>query len=376
MTKENDRRNRAEQMASIIRQNLKRAITRQGVSQQEVARKAGMNPASFSQMLNGNKRLLFEDMYAVCDVLGLNIVDLMDATSLQNEMQQKVEALLKQADQLTDQANNLKQQAVTLQHTDALGNQVKGALVGVGSPRFLVSPFNPDSPVEGGIAGAAKGALAGFMPSVVPSGSSSLSKLSKHDGIGVSGRSQAHETLGTMTTIIMRTTEGDIKIDLFDDKTPETVANFLGLATGEKEWTDPFTGQPSHEPFYDGLTFHRIIKDFMIQGGCPLGTGTGGPGYNFDDEIVPGLTFDRPYLLAMTNAGLRRGMDGKVHGTNGSQFFITTVPTEWLNGHHTIFGEVADDESKAVVDKLDAVATDRSDAPLEPVGITSIEVVK
>ncbi|MBF9688411.1 peptidylprolyl isomerase [Bifidobacterium dentium] len=179
-----------------------------------------------------------------------------------------------------------------------------------------------------------------------------------------------------MTTIIMRTTEGDIKIDLFDDKTPETVANFLGLATGEKEWTNPFTGQPSHEPFYDGLTFHRIIKDFMIQGGCPLGTGTGGPGYNFDDEIVPGLTFDRPYLLAMANAGLRRGMDGKVHGTNGSQFFITTVPTEWLNGHHTIFGEVADDESKAVVDKLDAVATDRSDAPLEPVGITSIEVVK
>lgn len=189
-------------------------------------------------------------------------------------------------------------------------------------------------------------------------------------------RSQAHETLGTMTTVIMRTTEGDIKINLFDDKTPETVANFLGLATGEKEWADPFTGQPSHEPFYDGLTFHRIIKDFMIQGGCPLGTGTGGPGYNFDDEIVPGLTFDRPYLLAMANAGLRRGADGKIHGTNGSQFFITTVPTEWLNGHHTIFGEVADDESKAVVDKLDSVATDRSDAPLEPVGITSIEVLK
>ena len=140
-----------------------------------------------------------------------------------------------------------------------------------------------------------------------------------------------------MTTVIMRTTEGDIKINLFDDKTPETVANFLGLATGEKEWADPFTGQPSHKPFYDGLTFHRIIKDFMIQGGCPLGTGTGGP---------------------------------------GSQFFITTVPTEWLNGHHTIFGEVADDESKAVVDKLDSVATDRSDAPLEPVGITSIEVLK
>ena len=96
----------------------------------------------------------------------------------------------------------------------------------------------------------------------------------------------------------------------------------------------------------------------------------------FDDEIVPELTFDRPYLLAMANAGLRRGRDGKAHGTNGSQFFITTVPTPWLDGHHTIFGEVANDESKAVVDKLEAVPTDRSDAPLEPAGIMSIEVVK
>lgn len=218
MTQENDRRNRAEQMASIIRQNLKRAITRQGVSQQEVARKAGMNPASFSQMLNGNKRLLFEDMYAVCDVLGLNIADLMDATSLQNEMQQKVEALLKQANQLTDQANNLKQQAVTLQHADALGNQAKGALVGVGSPRFLVSPFNPDAPIEGGISGAAKGALAGFVPYGVPSGSGSPSSPSKHGGIGVSGRSQAHETLRNMTTIIMHTSDdnrGQLFLALF-----------------------------------------------------------------------------------------------------------------------------------------------------------------
>ena len=179
-----------------------------------------------------------------------------------------------------------------------------------------------------------------------------------------------------MTTIIMRTSEGDIKINLFDDETPETVANFLGLATGEKEWIDPMTGQPSHEPFYNGLTFHRIIKDFMIQGGCPLGNGTGGPGYDFDDEIVPDLKFDHPYLLAMANAGLRRGMAGKIHGTNGSQFFITPVPTPWLDGHHTIFGEVADDDSKAVVDKLEAVNTDRMDRPTEPVGIVSVEVLK
>ena len=174
----------------------------------------------------------------------------------------------------------------------------------------------------------------------------------------------------------IHTNYGDIVVNLFGNHAPLTVENFIGLADGSRQWKHPRTGEIMNTPLYKDVVFHRIIKDFMIQGGCPLGTGTGGPGYNFDDEIVPGLTFDRPYLLAMANAGLRRGMDGKIHGTNGSQFFITTVPTEWLNGHHTIFGEVADDESKAVVDKLDSVATDRSDAPLEPVGITSIEVLK
>ena len=329
-------------MEKVVAWNVKMLLTARRASQLALAEALGIKKAAMSRKINGYISWSLADVVKAARFLGTTPENLMDDTLMKK---------------MTDASS-------------------QDALVGAGSPRFLVSPFNPDAPVEGGISGVAKGALAGFVPSVVPSGSSSPFKPSKHDGIEVSGRSQAHETLGTMTTIIMRTTEGDIKIDLFDDKTPETVANFLGLATGEKEWTDPFTGQPSHEPFYDGLTFHRIIKDFMIQGGCPLGTGTGGPGYNFDDEIVPGLTFDRPYLLAMANAGLRRGMDGKVHGTNGSQFFITTVPTEWLNGHHTIFGEVADDESKAVVDKLDAVATDRSDAPLEPVGITSIEVVK
>lgn len=329
-------------MEKVVAWNVKMLLTARRASQLALAEALGIKKAAMSRKINGYISWSLADVVKAARFLGTTPENLMDDTLMKN---------------MTDAPS-------------------QGALIDAGSPRFLVSPFNPDVPVEGGISGAAKGALAGFVPSVVPSGSGSPASPSEHDGIGVSGRSQAHETLRAMTTIIMRTTEGDIKIDLFDDKTPETVANFLGLATGEKEWTDPFTGQPSHEPFYDGLTFHRIIKDFMIQGGCPLGTGTGGPGYNFDDEIVPGLTFDRPYLLAMANAGLRRGMDGKVHGTNGSQFFITTVPTEWLNGHHTIFGEVADDESKAVVDKLDAVATDRSDAPLEPVGITSIEVVK
>lgn len=345
-----DKGQRAE---AAIPTNVRVYLGLSGKTQKALGEALGITKSAMSMKMCGKVGWSVSDLVTTADFLGVTPSALMDDTILS-----KAEAGYAKSAEY------------------GVFAEKPGALVGAGSPRFLVSPFNPDAPVEGGISGAAKGALAGFVPFGVPSGSGSPSSPSKHDGIGVSGRSQAHETLGAMTTVIMRTTEGDIKINLFDDKTPETVANFLGLATGEKEWADPFTGQPSHKPFYDGLTFHRIIKDFMIQGGCPLGTGTGGPGYNFDDEIVPGLTFDRPYLLAMANAGLRRGMDGKIHGTNGSQFFITTVPTEWLNGHHTIFGEVADDESKAVVDKLDSVATDRSDAPLEPVGITSIEVLK
>ena len=345
-----DKGQRAE---AAIPTNVRVYLGLSGKTQKALGEALGITKSAMSMKMCGKVGWSVSDLVTTADFLGVTPSALMDDTILS-----KAEAGYAKSAEY------------------GVFAEKPGALVGAGSPRFLVSPFNPDAPVEGGISGAAKGALAGFVPFGVPSGSGSPSSPSKHDGIGVSGRSQAHETLKTMTTIIMHTSEGDIKINLFDDKTPETVANFLGLATGEKEWADPFTGQPSHEPFYDGLTFHRIIKDFMIQGGCPLGTGTGGPGYNFDDEIVPDLTFDRPYLLAMANAGLRRGADGKIHGTNGSQFFITTVPTEWLNGHHTIFGEVADDESKAVVDKLDSVATDRSDAPLEPVGITSIEVLK
>ncbi|RHJ03499.1 helix-turn-helix domain-containing protein [Bifidobacterium bifidum] len=353
----------------VIRYNIRRYCRLLNRSQNSLAPAIGVTSGAVSQMMTGTSELKFGKVYLIAKELGVSIDDLMDDTYLCQD-----EELVSK---LSINSENEKAEAGPTKPT-AYGVHAEkpGALVGAGSPRFLVSPFNPDAPIEGRISGAAKGALAGFVPSGVPSGSSSPSMPSKHDGIGVPGRSQAHETLGTMTTIIMRTSEGDITINLFDDQTPVTVKNFLGLATGEKEWTDPFTGQPSHEPFYNGLTFHRIIKDFMIQGGCPLGNGTGGPGYDFDDEIVPELTFDRPYLLAMANAGLRRGRDGKAHGTNGSQFFITTVPTPWLDGHHTIFGEVANDESKAVVDKLEAVPTDRSDAPLEPAGIMSIEVVK
>jgi peptidyl-prolyl cis-trans isomerase A (cyclophilin A) len=165
----------------------------------------------------------------------------------------------------------------------------------------------------------------------------------------------------------IHTNHGDIRINLFGNHAPLTVENFIGLATGGKEWTNPATGKKSTDPLYDGVVFHRIIKDFMLQGGDPLGQGTGGPGYNFKDEIHPELTFAEPYVLAMANAG---------PGTNGSQFFITTVPTPWLQAKHTIFGEVADDASRKVVDDIEAVPTDRGDKPLEPVVISGIDVAE
>lgn len=171
----------------------------------------------------------------------------------------------------------------------------------------------------------------------------------------------------------LQTTAGDIRIELFPNHAPATVANFTGLATGAKEWKDPMTGQPSTEPFYDGLVFHRVIDGFMIQGGCPIGTGTGGPGYNFDDEIHPELRFDEPYLLAMANAGKRLNpITGRPGGTNGSQFFITVSRPSHLNGAHTIFGKVIDDASRSVVDAIATTATGPGDRPLDDVMITGV----
>jgi len=167
----------------------------------------------------------------------------------------------------------------------------------------------------------------------------------------------------------IHTTLGDIRVNLFGFHAPATVENFVGLATGTKEWADPATGEPKNTPLYNGVIFHRIIKQFMLQGGDPLGKGIGGPGYQFDDEIHPELHFTEPYVLAMANAGIQMG-----RGTNGSQFFITTVPTPWLNGKHTIFGEVADEESKRVVDAIEAVETGPNDKPLQDVVIDSITV--
>lgn len=164
------------------------------------------------------------------------------------------------------------------------------------------------------------------------------------------------------------TNHGPIHVTLFADHAPKTVRNFVGLATGEQEYTDD-AGRSNPTKFFDGLTFHRVIPNFMIQGGCPLGKGFGGPGYAFDDEIHPELAFTKPYLLAMANAGKRGG-----RGTNGSQFFITTVATGWLTGKHTIFGEVSDQESRDVVDRISGVATGANDQPVEDVVIESVEI--
>lgn len=169
----------------------------------------------------------------------------------------------------------------------------------------------------------------------------------------------------------LHTNHGDITVELYPNHAPETVANFVGLATGKREWTHPKTGEKTSDPLYDGVIFHRVIPGFMIQGGDPIGMGTGGPGYQFDDEIHPELAFTEPYLLAMANAGKSWG-----RGTNGSQFFITVAPTEWLTGKHTIFGKVADDQSKAVVDDIAAVATGPGDRPVEDIVIESVTVTE
>jgi peptidyl-prolyl cis-trans isomerase A (cyclophilin A) len=175
----------------------------------------------------------------------------------------------------------------------------------------------------------------------------------------------------------LHTNHGDIVVNLFGDHAPRTVQNFTGLADGSRERTDPSTGKPGEGALYQDVIFHRIIPGFMIQGGDPLGKGTGGPGYNFDDEIHPELNFGSPYLLAMANAGLRRNaITGAAEGTNGSQFFITTDPTPWLNGKHTIFGEVADADSRAVVDAIAAVPTGAGDRPVDPVVISSIDIAE
>lgn len=171
--------------------------------------------------------------------------------------------------------------------------------------------------------------------------------------------------LGKGLYAVFETTHGDMICKLEEEKTPETVKNFVGLATGQKEYTDPKTGKKSTDPFYDGTVFHRIIKNFMIQGGDRLGQGTGGPGYKFKDEFNSSLKHTGPGILSMANAG---------PNTNGSQFFITLVPTAWLDGKHTVFGKLVKGED--VLAKLGGVATGPMDRPREEVGIKRLKIVR
>jgi peptidyl-prolyl cis-trans isomerase A (cyclophilin A) len=164
---------------------------------------------------------------------------------------------------------------------------------------------------------------------------------------------------------IFETTSGRITCRLFPEQAPITVENFVGLANGTRESVDPKTDTRSNRRFYDGLTFHRVIPNFMIQGGCPLGTGTGGPGYQFEDEFSASLGFDRPGKLAMANAG---------PNSNGSQFFLTVAATPWLNNKHTIFGETV--EGQEVVVAISKAPKDANDRPRTPVVIKKLEIVE
>ncbi len=158
---------------------------------------------------------------------------------------------------------------------------------------------------------------------------------------------------------------GTFTCELFADRAPKAVGNFRGLAEGTKEFVDSKSRGRTKRRFYDGLIFHRVIPKFMIQGGCPDGLGTGGPGYKFEDEFADDLSFDRPGRLAMANAG---------PNTNGSQFFITVAPTDWLDNHHTIFGQVV--EGQDVVNKICNLPHDRQDRPVTPVVINSVRIVE
>jgi peptidyl-prolyl cis-trans isomerase A (cyclophilin A) len=160
------------------------------------------------------------------------------------------------------------------------------------------------------------------------------------------------------------TSEGTIVCRLFEQEAPITVKNFIELAEGKREWTDPRTRQQSKAPLYDGTIFHRVIRDFMIQGGDPTGTGMGGPGYQFQDETKGSQhKFDKPGKLAMANSG---------PGTNGSQFFVTVAATPWLTGNHTIFGEVV--EGQDVADKITGVPRGRQDKPNKDVVLKSVKI--
>jgi peptidyl-prolyl cis-trans isomerase A (cyclophilin A) len=178
------------------------------------------------------------------------------------------------------------------------------------------------------------------------------------------GGSQAQEKNG-QAYATLKTSMGDIVILLFEDKAPKTAANFVALASGAKEWTDPKTNQKVKRPLYNGTIFHRVIPGFMIQGGDPLGNGTGGPGYRFEDEFHPDLKHSKAGILSMANAG---------PNTNGSQFFITYKAAPWLDGRHSVFGEVV--KGQNVIDAIGNIARDSRDRPIKEIIIKEVVITR
>lgn len=196
-----------------------------------------------------------------------------------------------------------------------------------------------------------------------PTGFAQDTKAKTEDKPKVETTKKEAKAKGKTMLATFETSMGTFKVKLFNDKAPKTVANFVELAKGAKEWTDPKTGSKVKKPFYDGLTFHRVIPDFMIQGGCPLGTGTGDPGYKFADEFGPGLKHDKPGMLSMANAG---------PNTNGSQFFVTVAATPWLDGKHAIFGEVT--EGMDVVNQISTAKTGSGNKPSTPIVMKKVTI--
>jgi peptidyl-prolyl cis-trans isomerase A (cyclophilin A) len=182
-------------------------------------------------------------------------------------------------------------------------------------------------------------------------------------GVGQAGEQKGDAAVASGTYAVFTTSEGSFTVKLFDQEAPKTVENFVGLAEGTKEWTDPRTNKKVKQPYYDGIIFHRVIDGFMIQGGDPLGQGIGGPGYNFADEFHPKLRHNKAGILSMANRG---------PNTNGGQFFITLGPTPHLDDRHSIFGEVV--EGMDVVKKIGSTRTDARDRPLKDVVMTSVKI--
>ena len=183
-------------------------------------------------------------------------------------------------------------------------------------------------------------------------------------GVSCSFSARAQEKKGPLYATL-KTSMGDIVIQLFEDKAPKTVANFVGLATGTKEWMDPKTREKVKRPLYNGTIFHRVIPGFMIQAGDPLGNGTGGPGYRFEDEFHPDLKHSKSGILSMANAG---------PNTNGSQFFITEKATPWLDGKHSVFGEVV--KGQNVIDAIMNVPRDFRDRPIKDVVLLEVTITR